>query len=626
MEDVNSMLEDKISDALRKALKLEEAPTLEEMKAFRDELHSEWTQGEGNEDGLDGQQDEEERLYFQDFPVYAPENKWVVKTGSAPADCDSAVDTLVPLEISVKVRPARNTEKCKKQAERQVRFAKGIINSWREGEDKLRAVATDMVMRRVGVARILYDKSLWPDPPKGLSGEDLDYWEAVHRSKIPIVMEVRNPRYTRWRESGDRGELLGVVETYKTTVLEARRRFESFPAARTILRTLKPNDTVIVDDIWYLKWRSVLIDDKPIFPFGTGKRKGVVPHLYPEIPYALAPFRKLTFENPGRRYRGPLSNSRNLYVNECQALTMQVWMMALNAWRTMVGWTKDGRPISVVPGTYVQIDQRIGEYLEQLKGEPVPDVIAQTASIFDGFIQRNGTSQGPRSVQGTRSAEQVWAIQSQRLVKLESAKQSLVTFIDRCLRLSAMIAQHMHKDKLTLPVPGKDQEGNDYGEVTIDPQRDIDGYWDAFEVTTGKRIDPAVLSQMQALSQLAMGGWMPYVDSVEMSGATDTPQEWEDKLLLQKVNNLPMMAEVAALKLAERWFEEGRDSQEYQMLLQRVMGQQGAGAQTGGPGQTPAGTGQMVGMPHGGGDVASNPMPSPFGGGAPQPNAQNGME
>jgi len=318
-----------------------------------------------------------------------------------------------------------------------------------------------------------------------------------------------------------------------------------------------------------------------------------------------------------------LSNAKNLYELESQALTMHVWMMGWNAWRTFKGWTKDGRKIEIVPGQYIMIDQRIGEYLEMLEGQPVPPELLKTAQLFDSMIQRNGVSQGPRSVEGTRSGEQVWAIQAQRLVKIESAKQALQTGIKGFLQLGAMIAELMvlnGGEVLTLPVPVPDEDGEDMGEVSV-RARDIGRYWDGFDVDFGARIDPAMLAQAKELAQLAGTGWMPYEDSVQKSGMTRSAREWRKKLLRQKVDNLDFMAELKAREEVKEYY--GENSVELQIATQRMSQAKAGGSATSGGVAVPApGAGQMTAT-HAGGDRAGNPMAPPEG--AMQSNPQNGM-
>src|SRR5262245_64587290 len=115
-----------------------------------------------------------------------------------------------------------------------------------------------------------------------------------------------------------------------------------------------------------------------------------------------------------------------------------------------------------------------------LEGQPVPEELLSTASVVDQYIQRNGVAQGPRSAEGTRSAQQLWAIQSMRTLKIESAKDSLVRAVSRALELAAMQLDVCLQDRLTLPVPGKDRNGEDLREMTIRPE-DIDGYGDGWQ-------------------------------------------------------------------------------------------------------------------------------------------------
>jgi hypothetical protein len=569
---------------------IDDKPTYEEVVYWRDHLLSEW--GE-----LDEAMDDEEDLYFQTFDVESPGGRLAVKTGSAPADADAAIDSLVPPDISVRVRPARARQKYRNQADKLTRFGKAMLHSWRKQKDVLRQIPTDMVIRRVGVFRIMVDRSLWPHKPEGLEASgskpeqfsdepDEDFqarelaweeadaetiWEVRHRRKNPILFQRRDPRVVRWREADD-GELLVVVEHYQTSKTEAMHAFARYEETAHALRNLMPDELVWVSDVWIGRYRCLLLNDIPLFEVGgMGPYRGVAEHGYPELPYVIVPFRELTFDDMERRYRGMLTNAAGLYPIESNVLTMQVWMLAINAWRTYLGWTKDGREIQIRPGQYIPIDQRIGEYLQMLEGQPVPDELLQTNSVVDNYIQRNGVAQGPRSAEGTRSAQQLWAIQSMRTLKIESAKDALVRGITRALELAAMELEVCLQDRLTMPVPGKDRNGEDMGEVTIKPE-DIDGYWDGWEVSLGRRLDPAMLEQWKALQALQTNKWMPHRTSIELSGATDNPQEWLDELVREAVDALPFVIEQVGLERVKNWF--GEDSERFITLSQKLMEQQ----------------------------------------------------
>jgi hypothetical protein len=454
-----------------------------------------------------------------------------------------------------------------------------------------------MVVRRVAVWRIVIDRSRWPDKPTGLStrgqpptqrpgetdeeykvrveawkdADDDDIWEVRHRRRTPILFQVRSPRATRWRED-DQGELLVVVEHYLTTVIEAQTTLEPVYGDRVYdcLTGLEPTAQVWVDDVWQGKWRCLILNDLPVFKPYEGIDRGVQEHGYGEIPYVIAPFRELTFEEMEKKYRGMLSNASGLYPIESNVLTMQVWMLAINAWRTYLGWTKDGRNLEIKPGQYIPIDERVGEYLKMLEGQPVPDELLQTTAVMDSYIQRNGVAQGPRSAEGTRSAQQLWAVQSMRTLKIESAKDSMVRGLERSLELAAMMVEKNLQGRLTMPVPGKTRDGEDMGEVTLDPE-DIDGYWDGFEVSLGRRLDPALLEQWKALAGLAQQKWMPDRVSIEMSGATDNPQEWIDEKVREAVDALPFILEEIGLERVKNWF--GEDSDRFIALSQRLQQQ-----------------------------------------------------
>src|SRR5262245_3884691 len=209
---------------------IDDKPTYEEVCYWRDHLCSKWGD-------LDEAMEDEEDLYFQSFDVESPGGRLAVKTGSAPADADAAIDSLVPPDVSVHVRPARGRQKYRKQANKLTLFGKGMLHSWRKQKDVLRQIPTDMVIRRVGIFRVMVDRSLWPAKPIGLEAsgpepekwseesedefkerferwQDADpqeSWEVRHRRKNPIIMQRRDPRVVRWEEAED-GELLVVVE------------------------------------------------------------------------------------------------------------------------------------------------------------------------------------------------------------------------------------------------------------------------------------------------------------------------------------------------------------------------------------------------------------------------------
>lgn len=567
------------------------APTLEDCREWRELLIGEFT-------SLDWDQESEEDLYFQRFDVTSPGGQFSTKTGSAPADADSAIDSIVPADIMIRVKPARDRKKYKDQADLLTRFGRAMLGSWRKRKDPLRRVASDMVVRRFGVARVLRDDTNWPAIPPELSDEQdpdtetspKDDWEVKNRRGCPIVMEHRNARYVRWREDIN-GRILAVVEHYPTTVIEAAIAFSDYSEAERILGGMRDNDKVWIDDVWIGAFRCIFIDDQPIFQGG-----GVLPHGYARIPYHFAPFRELPFEEPENRYRGMLTNAAELYPAESESLGMMRALIAWNAWRTYVGWTIDDRDLDIVPGRYISIDQRKGEYLQMLEGNPIPQELLQGTAVVDSYIQRNGVAQGPSTAEGTRSAQQVWAIQAMRQQKVDPARQELIRLVSGCLELAAMILETVVAERITLPVPGKDKEGNDYGEVTIGPN-DVDGYWDGWTISFGRRLDPALLEQAKALSTLAANNWMPMKVSWELSGLAEVAQDWEDELLIQASERMDFMLELLALARAKTWW--GEKSVEYQMILKKVaesQQQRSQGQMPGAPGIPSPGGMQPGGM------------------------------
>jgi len=588
--------------------------SLDDCRNWARQLESDWGQGS---ESFDRGLTREEDLYFQNFPVQVPEGAPGVKTGSAPADADAAVDSLVPYDVQIYVRPARAKKRYATQADLLTRVAHGLLHDWRTPVDILGLIAFDMVVRRVGIARILFDETLWlPTPTPDLltfpvdtddddeEGEDAatrarDDWQVRHHTCNPIICERRNPRFTKWRRT-ERGHLLAVTETYKVTVAEAEATY-TLDGMRERLRFItggrQKYESIEVQDIWVGPDRCILVDDWPIFGSGDD---GVAPHGYPEIPYIIMPFRETSFDAPADRYRGLFSNAGGLYEAESQVMSMHMAQLAWNAWLTFYGFLGEGKPDVVIrPGEFLEVDQRKGHYIKRLEGPVVPPELAQTVGMLESMLQRNSVAGGSSSSQGTRSAEQVWALQSQRQLKLEPGKGSLRQGVADMLRLATMIIECFLDEPLTLPLPGKDREGNPRGEVTVKP-KDVQGYYNGYEVQFGRRLDPAMIEQAKALQIFATNNWMPLHESWRLSGLTDNPQEWEDLLLMQNIDRLPWIIELAALTMAKAYY--GADSPEYMRLIERIaQGDEGGGGgepQPGAPGMpSPGGLEPPSGRP-----------------------------
>src|SRR6185295_9549533 len=400
----------------------------------------------------------------------------------------------------IQCRPSRDKDKYKEQAETLTRFAKAITATWRRRRDPLRILAADQVIRGLAVARVMLDRSRLPDRA------DHDGWNITRRGQCPIVFQRRNPRHVRWR-TDDEGNLLAVTECYETTAMEAKLAFGSYAAIGSAIKDKSPNDPVSVVDVWLGDYRCLLVNDKPMFAGegATGKYKGVLPHTYPTIPYVIAPFRELGFDDPHQRYRGLFFNTTQLYKMESAAVTMHLNMMRYNAYRTWIGWTVDDRKIAMVPGTVEPIAKHRNEYLEAPQGPSTPPEVLQTAGMFSQLIQRN-------SVGGTggetRSAEQVWALQGLKQAKLTQAGASLTALWWESLVLASWICDEMFEEPLILPMPGKDRNGIFLGEVRVTPET-FDGYYEGYEVAFGRRLDPALLEQWKTLSMLAGNSFLP---------------------------------------------------------------------------------------------------------------------
>jgi hypothetical protein len=569
-------------------------PTLSECRDWRDSLCGSFTT-------LDEGQSREEELYFQSYRVWTPKGRESVKTGSAPSDAEGAIDSLVPQQVQIRCRPARATDAWQKIVDKRVRFGRGLLHSWRNPRDQLRLIATDQVLRRVGVGRVLWDKRYWPDRPddwKRRTKADQEAWETRHRTRCPLTFEARNPRYVRWMDSAD-GTLLAVVEHYPLVVADAKVTFAAYPKAQAILRKhSNVRETVWVDDLWVGDHRCLLLDDEPVFGTARGQYEGVMPSPYSEIPYVLFPYRELNFDSPGERYRGMFTNAGDLYRYESEMLGMVTEQTRWNGWRTWLGWWQGDDDIEMFPGKIIKLREHMHEYLRPLTGETFPPDLLAPIQMYDGYIGRNSVvTGGPATGEQARSAQQAWAQMAMRQLKLEPAKSADQTGLAQAFRLATVIGSiFLDDDVLTLPLPGRDEQGNERGQVSI-RAADLKDYADCYEVTFGSRPDPALIELNKSLMAFSQGGYMPIRTAIEMGGLTDVAQDWLDEMRRQKLENLPGQAELAALKQYENYY--GRDSEEVlalkQLMQQQHQGQGGGPPQQGGPGIPQPGTSQPPG-------------------------------
>jgi hypothetical protein len=574
-------------------ISLADKPALNEVRDWIAELDGAWAD-------LLNEMSLEEQLYYQDFPLEAPYGRGGMKTGSAPADADAAVDSIMPSKLQVRARPRRATREAKKQAEKLAHFGRAWLDYQQRDRDVVREVVSDAVIRRYGVFRVMTDDSHWEPLPPGwrdMDEEDQDLWQMLHRARFPITLERRDPKTVRWYERN--GELLIVVEQYETLVADAWDLWRDLDAARDILAGRQPYERVMVHDVWYGPYRCLLLQNEPIYPGGDSKYRGILPHGYGEIPYVTFPFREVPSDKPAERYRGLYSAAGAMYPIESQVLTMNYHMLRQNAWRTWTYFTVDGRDIQVVPGMAIPIDRRAGrdEYIEMLRGEPVPPELLQFNNVVDAYIQRNGVAQGPRAAEGTRSAQQLWAIQAQRQQKIEDARQGLKRALQKCLRLMAMQIEQNLDERVTLPISGRDEDGDPLGEVSIGP-RDIAGYYDAFDVRIGRTSDPAALEAAKTWQAMAQNNFVSLETAWERSDLDIDAEEEMDRLIDQAINRDPTMMELATLRRIRNEF--GEDSIEYWIYLKKLVeerkGGQGA-AQPGAPGVPSGGHMQPPGAP-----------------------------
>ncbi len=617
-------------------------PTLNEIKAWSARLDGEFG-------GLQTDQQWEDSVYNERWDMSVRENTAAVRTGSAPADLDSAVDSLTPSDLLIRVRPARNHKKYRDQADKLQKFAMALWHTWRSDKDRIRMAAFNMCLRRLAVGRVLIDETLWPISPfdddlamgEGESDEgyaerveDWDskrlQWEAKYRRRNPILLELRDPRTVRWREDATTGELLIVCEKYQTSVLEARRAFGGYAATKKALFNKEDSDRIWVSDVWYGRYRCLLLDDEPLFPGGDGEYKGVVEHPYSTIPYVIAPYREVPADDPSEKYRGMLTNAAGLYPIEAESVTMAIEIMRWFAWPGYIGHTNDGRDINFIPGQYNDIAKDRGEYLERVQGESFPPQLLDMASTMSALTQKNTVANTPMT--GARSAQQLMAMNSEREKKLDAPRQSLQRFVARCTMLAAMELEQNLGGTLILPVPGHDRDGNDFGEVVIKPS-DVDGYYEGFEINFSRRLDPAVLEVNKELMGMAQNNYISQRKALELGALVDNPQEELDELLDQATERQPWMVELLALKRAELYY--GEDSWQYEIALQKFkeahMPQQGPPG-GGGPPAPPGGMGlpQMAAKPmqpggmRGAGQQANGPMADPMGGGLGAPPGRPG--
>src|SRR5262245_6858172 len=212
------------------------------MRLYRDSMAGTWGTPDG---GFDAAMSLSEDLYNQTSPTPQWQDQYRVKTGSAPSDADAATDDLTPPpDVRVSCRPQKRTKQATDQAEKLIRTGRGFLNAWRDRRDPYPIVAQDMVLRGVGITRTLWDPRRAPQDPEDW-GEmtPQQRWGRWQAGRVPVIMERRNPRTTRFL-CDDEGDAEVVVEDYWTRVIDARRLWETrFPSTvARILGTRNPDD------------------------------------------------------------------------------------------------------------------------------------------------------------------------------------------------------------------------------------------------------------------------------------------------------------------------------------------------------------------------------------------------
>src|SRR5690349_13163796 len=144
-----------------------DTPTLDDVRQWVATLASEWGGSEHNDSypylsSMESAIEREEATYFDQYDLLAPVPALAVRTGSAASDANSAIDSIMPKAALVRVKPARDRQKYKDQARKLGYFGAASLAAWRKKKDVVNALASDMVIRRVAIARVMFDARLWP--------------------------------------------------------------------------------------------------------------------------------------------------------------------------------------------------------------------------------------------------------------------------------------------------------------------------------------------------------------------------------------------------------------------------------------------------------------------------------
>ena len=555
-------------------------------------------------DNLYRRTDSETDLYFQTFRLTAPEGYRTVRLGTAPADIDQAVETLMPSAvIGVHVPPAKDTQEWQELADRRGKWLRALLQRWREHQDIVHQLLWAELVQNVRFAFVGYDP-LPPhleDPPSEIRGESaesyrvrLEAWANERENHLPVTFELK-PEGTVYCQEQN-GRIVRLWEAYSREVADLHYWYppSKFPSVKLATQGYDPMQRVSFIAYWDENWRAAYVDYNPIFSSrgGNDETRGVVPNPYGCLPFVRFYFKKLPVNSVDRSYRGFLSNAREMYETESQIASQGLAILSRAAWPVVLTRFIDNRKFVQTPGSSFPL--RPGESVDVFAGAaPLPEV-GQMWDRIRATIRQNalGASAGQMPA-GIRSASALSMVSGVDRNKVMPALRECERGLAEALTIAEKIVENLHGEPVTLPY-GKTGTGNSLAQVSVGPS-DIRRYY-AKEIDFGPDYGPDVVQRAAALDTLTQHKFMPRSKAWELLPEwCESVTDWNNLLIQEASDGHPLMTQAHVMQrlyqFAPRMFE--------------YLYEMGAFDQGGGPG----GPGGAPGPGSGPTDTGSAPAP-----------------
>lgn len=512
------------------------------------------------------QQREDQRFYDLEFQIATsetPEAFDQIRPPSATTIVDLSAAHAAGNVPRLHVPRRKETAQAEAQTTLMEKAASGAWYRWGQGAPRniMRAMAQSGALRGAIGARLLYDPDAWPDLPQpskygGTQSEEyqqaLEEAEADRRSAWPFRLDPVDP-IDLYPDPATEGHT-DIIHAYVAEAYAIKRDWPSWDM-RLPGRDEPLKDTDKVEFIAYhdKTWRAYIVAGEGALAV-TGKGLlpggGVVKHGYGFLPYFFcsggfgSPFGR-----PEHRYRGILTNSRDLLKLEARRMTHLDAIIAQQAFPWVIVKQGIEPNMSLMGVTRVPFDMDPEKAVAMMRPVvPVQELILELRTVRDA-IQR-ATIPDALGSEPNKSEESGY-LRSLKIGTGRAYIRALSGALEQAVQWATSGWFRLVENKIAAPVSVWGRGMGDEREfVTLRP-KDINGHYEVYASVVPSLPNDESVDIANGMKLLSVGA-IPVRDLLETYAGRENADELLRERLGEDVLKSPqMMQQLIAQAIAQ---------------------------------------------------------------------------